>query len=295
MYCNVPITQYNTKRHLQVCKRRQDLTEDAVSVEEEEKQKEPVRLEVIPALPPTGEIRSSRRAPDEDEFNEALHEFVVWMHCPTALGRTRRLTNPKQQLDKFRTVIGRMSKFYDIALRDLMVWLSSKRRCLALFESTQFPVFLQTLSKTDKDRKLSARTSYNYCAALKHFLEWRYHACNNKELKETRKSLALLLQKLGYDKKHEVNREEKAARIESLPTFRSFFASSKKICIQRWLQRETTSKVSLRPLLSMRCTFECATSSCLCSCSSFHPNASRFLSVRLSTTSSESLDTLRLC
>lgn len=177
---------------------------------------------------PTGLTRSSRSAPRQIELNTRLVAFVDWIKSPSASGKNALITNHEQFFMKFRTVLGKLSKFHDKSVEKLFYHLNRTDSCLKMFNASKLNEFTMWLGNGDDGRQLNLRTVYNYLRTLVIFFQWKVLALGQSQFSRVLDTIDGVCKNLSIQKdKMATDIQEKAARLDRLPKVPDFLTYMK--------------------------------------------------------------------
>lgn len=229
-YCAATYSSSYMKKHMRKCPSRLPTpqVEDDADFDMESNEGEVINI-AKPRGPPlyrpqkTGVKRSSRAAPTSLETDERLAQFVKWVTSKTAIGKSTQITSYGQFFNKFRTALGKLSKFHGKSSAKLFFHLNRQASCLAMFKPKPLNDFTMWLGKGDNGKELSLRTVYNYLRTLVIFFEWKVNALGQDQFKAPLESLQGLCLNLSRQK-DKVSQDivKKAARLSALPTVPQF-------------------------------------------------------------------------
>lgn len=176
-------------------------------------------IEPLYRAPPTGLTRSAHSAPKKLNLEDMLKDFVKWIESPTALAKSGNIKSPDVYLNKFRTVLGRLASFHHVSAEDLLKRLRRGNGWSQFFSKTSLNDFTMSLATTDGGRGLCKSTIYNYVRALVVFFDWNVEIKERVDMDPARKLLDMLAKSISRQRSEDNNREAKAARFESMPSF----------------------------------------------------------------------------
>lgn len=228
-YCSKTYAGSYLRKHMRQCSMNNDNDGESKSTEVE--MEDPVSRDdgrPIYRPQPTGQTRSSRAAPRSIELDTRLVAFVDWIKSPSAAGKKALISNHDQFFMKFRTVLGKLSKFHNKSVETLFYHLNRTDSCLKMFGAAKLSEFTMWLGKGDDGRQLSLRTVYNYLRTLVLFFQWKVLALGMSQFAKALETLEGVCKNLSIQKdKMATDITQKAARLDKLPKIPDFLAYMK--------------------------------------------------------------------
>ena len=218
-HCDKWFKSSSAKKHAKNCPDRRGNEYQADFEVQDEIDGDFGEIDPLYRAPTTAITRSAHAAPKQSSFESMMSEYLEWLKSPTAIGKSTMINNTDAFEAKFRTTLGRLASFHRISAEELLKRLKREKQWQQFFTNSKLNEFTMSLATTDRGRVLSKSTVYNYIRTLIVFFEWKVDAKGCKDMSETLELLRRLGKCLNLQKKGEQDRESKAARFATMPSF----------------------------------------------------------------------------